>query len=99
MEELRAVLEEIRNISEAENLIVYGLKREGASDRVRGVSVCVIADTDDKTTLESRLYLEIESDIAFNVLIYTPAEWERLLLDPQSYASRIAEKGKEYGEA
>lgn len=99
MDELKAVLDEIRSISNAENLIVYGLKREGASERVRGVSVCVIADTDDKTALESRLYLEIESDIAFGVLIYTPSEWERLLSDPQSYASRIAEKGRAYGEA
>ena len=99
MDELKAVLEKIKSISNAENLIIYGLKREGLGDRVCGVSVCVIADTTDKTALESRLYLEIESDIAFGVLIYTPSEWERLLCDPQSYASRIAEKGREYGEA
>lgn len=99
MEELRSVLGEIRRISGAEKLVVYGMKREGAGERVRDVNVCVIADTADKAALERRLYLEIESDLAFDVIIYTPAEWEALTRDPQSYASRIAEKGREYGEA
>lgn len=99
MEEVKRVLSEIKRISSAEDMIVYALKREGTSDRVRGVNVCVIADTTDKTALEREIYLEIESDLAFYVMIYTPDEWENLLLDPQSYASRIAEKGREYGKA
>ena len=97
MNELSGILAEIRRISNAERLVVYGVKREG--ERVRDVDVCVIADTADKDALAHRLYLEIDSDISFDVLIYTPQEWSALLADPQSYASRIAEKGQAYGEA
>ncbi len=99
MEELHRLLSEIVRLSGAEKLIVYGLKREGAGDRVRDVDVCVIADCEDKRLLERRLYLELESDISFDVILYTPEEWERLSADPQSYASRIAAKGREYGQA
>lgn len=80
-------------------MIVYGLKREGAGDRVRDVNVCVVCECEDKRMLERRLYLDIESEISFDVILYTPDEWAALLDDPQSYASRIAEKGREYGEA
>lgn len=97
MNELSTVLAEIRRIANAERLVVYGVKHEG--EHVRDVDVCVIADTDDKDALAHRLYIEIDSDIAFDVLIYTPQEWSMLLADPQSYASRIAEKGRAYGEA
>lgn len=99
MDELRQLLDEIGRISQPEHLIVYGLKREGAGDRVRDVNVCVVCDCEDKRMLERRLYLDIESEISFDVILYTPDEWTALLDDPQSYASRIAEKGREYGEA
>ena len=99
MDELKEVLAEVRRISRAERLIVYGLKREGAGERIRGVKVCVVADTRDKDALERELYLGIDGDVALDVLVYTPSEWETLLRDPQSYASRIAEKGREYVEA
>lgn len=99
MDELRALLDEIGRISQPERLIVYGLKREGAGERVRDVNVCVVCDCEDKRMLERKLYLGIESEISFDVIIYTPDEWAALLRDPQSYASRIAEKGREYGEA
>lgn len=97
MNELGIVLGEIRRIAGAERLVVYSVKQEGG--RVSGASICVVAATDDKDTLAHRLYLEIDSDISFDVLIYTPEEWSALLADPQSYASRIAEKGQAYGEA
>lgn len=99
MDELKEVLAEVRRISRAERLIVYGLKREGAGERICGVKVCVVADTRDKDALERELYLGIDGDVALDVLVYTPSEWETLLRDPQSYASRIAEKGREYVEA
>ncbi len=99
MDELRALLSGIGRLSGAEKLIVYGMKREGAGDRVRDVDVCVVADCEDKRSLERRIYLELESEISFDVIIYTPEEWAALTADPQSYASRILAKGKVYGEA
>ncbi len=98
MNEFEKLLSELQRRSAAEKLIVYGIKRVGAGERVREVSVCIVADCADKQALLNSLYLDIESEIAFDLLVYTPSEWAELSADPQSYASRIAEKGQIYGE-
>ncbi|MCL2084486.1 MAG: hypothetical protein FWH06_04415, partial [Oscillospiraceae bacterium] len=55
--------------------------------------LCVVADADDKESVEHMIYLDAECDISYNLLLYTPDEWAELTLDPQSYASRIVQKG------
>lgn len=48
--------------------------------------------TDCKKT-EKRIYLEVESDISFNIIVYTHEEWLRLKNDDTSYVASIIKKG------
>ena len=83
---------EITALCDPERIIQFAGKRDeyGA---MRDVSLCVVLDTGDKESAEYQIYLNTDADIAFNLLLYTPDEWESLTCDPQSYASRIVQKG------
>jgi hypothetical protein len=57
-------------------------------------------ETEEKAEAEKRIYLDIDSDIPFDVLVYTPREWESLMLQKHSFAKRITQEGTYvYGSA
>ena len=88
-----AIVEGIRSIADPEIILMYGRKRDVSSGQVNDVDLCVVAATDNKDTLQNQIYLLIDSDISFDIIIYTPEEWDTLSVDTQSFAHRIEEKG------
>jgi predicted nucleotidyltransferase len=84
---------EICALSNPDKIILFGHKSDINSENIRDISLCVIVDTMDKEALECSIYMSVDLDVAFNLLIYTPDEWEMLTYDPQSYAFRIVSKG------
>ncbi|NLM61382.1 MAG: nucleotidyltransferase domain-containing protein [Clostridiales bacterium] len=93
MQEYEKVLEQLIRMVQPEKLILYGTKRDVATGTVKDIDVCLVAETPDKSTLERELYLSIDSDVSFDIIIYRPVEWETLIEDHQSFAHRILEKG------
>lgn len=93
MEELERIENEILRLCRPQKMILFGQKKFVSTDRVRDVDICLVMDTRDKLAAEKKIYLGIDSDISFDLVIYTPAEWEEMLREPQSFASRILEKG------
>ncbi|MDL2273032.1 hypothetical protein LJC34_00540 [Oscillospiraceae bacterium OttesenSCG-928-G22] len=93
MEEIRSIIEALIRIAEPDLVILHGSKANVAEGNVHGVSLCVICPCDNKRELLRRLYLSVESDISFDLLLYTPAEWHELTADTQSRASKILRNG------
>ncbi len=93
MQEYEKILEELRAIVNPEKMILYGTKKDVATGTVNDIDVCLVVNTGDKTSLERDLYLSIDSDVSFDLIIYTPEEWDILIADSQSFAHRILEKG------
>ena len=93
MDAAMEISREICALCNLEKIIVFGQKSSMNSDAIRDVSLCLIADTDDKETLENTIYMSVDHDVSFNLLIYTPEEWNSLTLDIQSYAFRVVKKG------
>lgn len=48
----------------------------------------------DPRSLEERIYMQVECPVTFDVLVYSRADWERLLSEPDSFARRIAGMGR-----
>ena len=94
MEVLESLLQAICEICNPELVILYGQKSHVASQELKSLDFCIVAETTDKRELQKRLYLGIDTPIPFNVLLYTHDEWTKLLQDPDSYAYRIREKGR-----
>lgn len=93
MKEHDVIIEKLCSLAKPEKLILYGSKIDVATGRVKDIDVCLVVETENKTELERELYLAIDSDVSFDIIIYTPFEWEVLIADTQSFAHRILEKG------
>lgn len=76
-----------------EKIILHGAKHGLSSGRLKTASLCIVVPDCDKKALLRRLYLELPLDVQVNINLYTHAEWEELIQDPDSYASWIDEKG------
>jgi predicted nucleotidyltransferase len=93
VKEHEVVIEKLCTIAKPKKLILYGSKIDVATGDVKDIDVCLVVETENKAELERELYLAIDSDVSFDIIIYTPSEWEVLITDAQSFAHRILEKG------
>ncbi len=93
MEDVKNILNAILKICDPVSVIMYGEKKDVSSNMVKSVDLCLIVEDYPKDELLKKIYVEVESDIPYNILIYTANEWEEMTGDPLTYASRIQEKG------
>lgn len=93
--EITFICDEIKRLFDVEKIIVFSIKRCEKNDCVTDVDVCVITNvlTADRNAWLKKAYLEIDSEIPFDLFLYTPEDWESLIQDDSSFASRIARKG------
>lgn len=97
-EPIRSVCGDIARLFSPERMILFSVKRS-VSGAVRSFKVCVILDAPRVPDIEKRIYLEIDSRLPFDVLVYTPAEWAALVCQKDSFASTIIREGTVVYEA
>lgn len=66
---------------------------KNSAKRDSDIDLCVIVEVDDKRMLLTDMYLHIESDVPFDLLLYSPEEWEQCILDRTSFAYQINKEG------
>ena len=92
--EITDICDGLTRLFDVEKLIVFGVKRSESTKNITDLDICVIADYDyNKNDFLKRAYLEIDSDIPFDIFLYTPTEWNNLIKKSESFASRIDRKG------
>lgn len=89
---IRTVRDNIVDMLSPLEIILFSVKRNQAGEE-KSFKLCVVADSCDKLEAEKRIYLGIDSDVPFDVLLYTPQEWDELLCQPDSFAKRISQEG------
>ena len=77
----------------APNAIYLYNQRVGSRGHTSGFKLCVILSTQEKDIVERDIYLNIDCEVPFDVLIYTPEEWDALQLNEGSFARKIKETG------
>lgn len=90
--EILGVVKEICDIAQPDRVILFSVKRN-LQNHVTSFKLCAIVESNDKTRLEQQLYLLVDCDLPYDILLYTPNEWKRLTADPYSFASKIEESG------
>jgi len=91
--EVKRICDEIVRLCAPGLVILYGSKLDGATGDLREVSMCVVVDGDDAEGIERALYMGIDSDLSYNLILYTRQQWIDLTADEQSYACKIMRKG------
>ncbi|MDR1663674.1 MAG: nucleotidyltransferase domain-containing protein [Clostridiales bacterium] len=74
-------------------LLLFGSQAQGSAEINSDIDLCVVMNTNDKRTLLTEMYMRIEADRPFDLLLYTPDEWESCLLDKTSFAYKINREG------
>lgn len=94
--EIKVITDKIALLLEAELIYVFGVKRNDPDDNVTDFDVCVVtslAENTERNYLLKRVYMEIESEIPYDIFLYSPTEWNHFTQNPSSFASRILRKG------
>ena len=68
-------------------------QRMGTCGQTSGFKLCVILATQDKAKVERDIYLHIDCEVPFDVIVYTPEEWEALQNRDCSFARKIKQTG------
>ncbi len=89
---IRAVAKDIEQTVRPEHIILFNQKT-GVGGKLISFKLCVVVNAEDKSEIERRIYLGIESELPFDVVLYTPDEWRELLGTPHSFARTINETG------
>ena len=98
-QEIQTVCNGLISLFDIEKLIVFGVKRRVANGKITDMDICLVCNCEcDKNSILKRAYLEIDTDIPYDLFLYTPSEWDSLTQKSESFASRIARKGHVFYE-
>lgn len=96
MEENPVILNVVDQILEhcSPHKIVLFNKKHDLFDNLTSFKLCVVVPDDiDTNELECTLYLELECENPFDVLLYKESEWHNLIVDETSFAGKILKTG------
>ena len=97
-ETLNRLRDDIVQLCAPSEILVFSQKQKLCGE-LSSVKLCVIIPQGDSRAVEHRLYVEVESDVSFDVLVYTQEEWQRLLHTEMSFAAHIRKTGRVIYEA
>lgn len=89
---IMSVVNEIVELIHPKKIYLYNL-RSSAAGTTTSFKLCVVGDFTDKSEAERELYLKIDSVVPFDIILYTPFEWDALCARSESFASRISLSG------
>ena len=86
------VVENIVEMFAPKNIYLYN-QRVGACGHTSGFKLCVVLSAQDKTKVEREIYLKIDCEVPFDVIVYTLEEWDALQSNPDSFARKVKQTG------
>ena len=87
------IVNQILDLCNPHKIILFN-KKHDLFDNLTSFKICVIVPDDvDTDELEYTLYLELECENPFDVLLYKISEWSNLSKDGASFAGKISKTG------
>ncbi len=74
-------------------LLLFGSQARDTAASNSDIDLCVVVDTNNKRALLTEMYMNIEASKPFDLLLYTPDEWQNCLTDKTSIAYKINREG------
>lgn len=90
--EIRKVCREIKENFKTQTIIIYS-KKNDPTGRISSFKICAVIDAADNLQCESEIYGSVDSELPFDVLVYTPEQWRQYSVQEDSFASKIARTG------
>ncbi len=96
-EAVQKITNQIVNKYHPVDIILFGSRAKGLVRKSSDIDICVIKDTENKRQLIRDILLEIDYDIDLDVIVYTPAQWEKYKNDKSMFAHVINTTGVSIG--
>jgi predicted nucleotidyltransferase len=91
--EIEHIKPQIVEYSQPKEIILFGSVAKGTHKNNSDIDLCIIKDTSDKKKLLSEMYVEIDSSIPFDLVMYTVEEWNNCINDKNCFAYIINSTG------
>ena len=86
-ERITLLCEQIAALVRPVRIIIYSVKKTPAGDLV-SFKLCVIVREPECDKIEQKIYLTLECEVPFDVLVYSLDQWNDSIEDPDSFAFR-----------
>lgn len=74
-------------------VILFGSVAKGIFKETSEIDLCVVQDTDNKRKWLTDMYVENESEISFDIILYINEEWNECIKDTVAFAYQINNTG------
>jgi hypothetical protein len=100
LENIDKIIQEIRKIIQVKKIILISKKLD-ISGEITSFKLCIVLAENNVSVseIEQSLYMEIDSDISFDLVLYTNNEWDELKDSTGSFAWKINTSGAVLFEA
>lgn len=86
-ERIMKLCEGVAELVHPVRIIIFHIKHKGAGE-LSSFKLCVIVKESDCSKIEQKIYLNLDCDVPFDVLVYNYDHWNSLLGDTYSFAYR-----------
>lgn len=75
-------------------IILFGSVAKGLIHKNSDIDICVVMDYESKMDVINKLYMEVDSEIPIDFVLYKSDEWERYKDDTTTFAFLIEKSGR-----
>lgn len=75
-------------------IILFGFVAKGLIHKSSDIDICIVMDYDSKMDMINKLYMEVDSKLPIDFVLYKIDEWERYKDDTTTFASLIEKNGR-----
>ncbi len=86
------VVDQITKLVEVEKIILFS-KKTDLNGEVSSFKICVITCGNDVQEYEKSIYIDVESDIPFDVIVYSSENWQKYLSEEGSFCNKVNSTG------
>ncbi len=86
------VVNQITKLVEVEKIILFS-KKTDLNGEVSSFKICVITYGNDVHEYEKAIYIDVESDIPFDIIVYSSESWKKYLSEESSFCNKVNSTG------
>lgn len=89
---IKTVVDQIVYNFSPQKIILFSSKQDLVGETI-SFKLCVILDSEDKFSVERDIYINTDSEIPFDIVVYTQKEYANLINNETSFANKINNMG------
>lgn len=90
---VQALTQRLVEVAEPQKIFIVSRKTNNTGKLSSIKLALIVGEVESIGELESKIYMEVDCRIPYNLVLYRRGKWDELIEDEQSFAHRIDETG------